>query len=109
MAADTDEQTVPLVVDVRPVVWEATMVTPASDADVTVVVRVTYRTLVEICDDLFGTTESAAVRANYRERRLPGLRRGRDGFPLLAILFRELTAQRLADERLRQRIAELDL
>jgi hypothetical protein len=51
-------------VDLRPVVWEATMVTPASDADVTVVVRVTYRTLVEICDDVFGTTESAAVRPN---------------------------------------------
>ena len=58
------EQRVPLVVDLRPVVWEATMVTPASDADVTVVVRVTYRTLVEICDEVFGTTESAAVRPN---------------------------------------------
>lgn len=51
-------------VDLRPVVWEATMVTPASDADVTVVVRVTYRTLVEIIDETFGTTESAAVRPN---------------------------------------------
>jgi len=50
------------VIDVRPVVWDATMVTLASDADVTVVVRVTYRTLVEICDDVFGTSESAAVR-----------------------------------------------
>ena len=53
-----------LVIDVRPVVWDATMVTLASDADVTVVVRVTYRTLVEICDDEFGTSESAAVRPN---------------------------------------------
>ena len=52
-------------IDVRPVVWDATMVALASDADVTVVVRVTYRTLVEICDDVaFGQTESAAVRPN---------------------------------------------
>src|SRR6185503_6650204 len=29
--------------------------------------------------------------------------------PLLAVLFRQLTPQRLADERLRQRVAELDL
>ena len=54
-----------LVIDVRPVVWDATMVALASDADVTVVVRVTYRTLVEICDDVaFGQTASAAVRPN---------------------------------------------
>ena len=52
-------------IDVRPVVWDATMVTLASDADVTVVVRVTYRTLVEICDVVaFGETASAAIRAN---------------------------------------------
>ena len=52
-------------IDVRPVVWDATMVALASDADVTVVVRVTYRTLVEICDDVaFGQSESAAIRPN---------------------------------------------
>ncbi len=41
------------------------MVALASDADVTVVVRVTYRTLVEICDDVeLGRSESAAIRPN---------------------------------------------
>ena len=64
MAHATNSTRVLVVIELRPVVWEATMVTPASDADVTVVVRVTYRTLVEICDDVFGTTESAAVRPN---------------------------------------------
>jgi hypothetical protein len=64
MASAAIPQTIHLVLDLRPVVWDATMVTPASDADVTVVVRVTYRTLVEICDDMFGVTESAAVRPN---------------------------------------------
>ena len=62
MASATFRKKVLLVIDVRPVVWDATMVTLASDADVTVVVRVTYRTLVEICDEVFGTSESAAVR-----------------------------------------------
>ena len=64
MAHATNSPRVLVVIELRPVVWEATMVTPASDADVTVVVRVTYRTLVEICDDVFGTTQSAAVRTN---------------------------------------------
>jgi hypothetical protein len=64
MARGASEQRVLRMVDLRPVVWEATMVTPASDADVTVVVRVTYRTLVEIIEETFGTTESAAVRPN---------------------------------------------
>ena len=64
MASAATPQTIRLVLELRPVVWEATMVTPASDADVTVVVRVTYRTLVEICDDVSGTSESAAVRPN---------------------------------------------
>ena len=64
MARAAFRKKVLLVIDVRPVVWDATMVTLASDADVTVVVRVTYRTLVEICDDVFGTSESAAIRPN---------------------------------------------
>jgi hypothetical protein len=50
--------------DLRPVVWDATMVTPLEDRDVTVVVRVTYRTLEQICLDLGTLTESAAVRTN---------------------------------------------
>ncbi len=48
--------------DLRPMVWDAQMVAPASDADATVLLRVTYRTLAEICDDLCAVTESAAVR-----------------------------------------------
>ena len=43
--------------DLRPVVWDATMVTPCGD-DVTVVVRVTYRTLEQICLDLWSATQS---------------------------------------------------
>ena len=42
--------------------WDAAMVAPAPDADVTVVLRVTYRTLAEIVDDLCAVTESAAIR-----------------------------------------------
>ena len=52
------------VMDLRPMVWDAAMVAPTSDADVTVVLRVTYRTLAEIVDDLCAVTESAAVRSN---------------------------------------------
>lgn len=52
------------VLDLRPVVWDATMVTPLEDRDVTVVVRVTYRTLEQICLDLGTVTESAAARTN---------------------------------------------
>ena len=44
--------------------WDAAMVAPASDADVTVVLRVTYRTLAEIVDDLCAVTQSAANRPN---------------------------------------------
>ena len=52
------------VVEYRPVVWDATMVAPRDDRDVTVVVRVTYRTLEQICEDLFAVTTSEAVRPN---------------------------------------------
>ena len=50
------------VMDLRPMVWDAAMVGPASDADVTVVLRVTYRTLADIVDDRCAVTESAAIR-----------------------------------------------
>lgn len=46
--------------DLRPVVWDATMVTPCGD-DVTVVVRVTYRTIEQICMDLFSSTQSSVL------------------------------------------------
>ena len=52
------------VMDLRPMVWDAAMVAPASDDDVTVVLRVTYRTLADIVDDLCAVTESAAIRPN---------------------------------------------
>jgi len=52
------------VMDLRPMVWDAAMVTPASDDDVTVVLRVTYRTLADIVDDLCAVTQSAAIRPN---------------------------------------------
>jgi hypothetical protein len=64
MAADARAQRVLSVIDLRPVVWEATMVTAASDVDVTVVVKVTYRSLIEICDETFGVTDSAFARYN---------------------------------------------
>ena len=43
-------------------VWDAEMVAPTSDADATVVLHVTYRTLAEIVDDLCAVTKSAADR-----------------------------------------------
>ena len=52
------------VMDLRPMLWDAAMVAPTSDADVTVVLRVTYRTLAEIIDDRCAVTESAANRSN---------------------------------------------
>lgn len=50
------------VLDLRPMVWDAEMVAPASDADATVVLYVTYRTLAEIVDDLCAVTKSSANR-----------------------------------------------
>jgi hypothetical protein len=47
-------------VDLRPVVWGATIVTPREDRGVTIVIRATYRTLEEICLDLVAVTESSA-------------------------------------------------
>jgi hypothetical protein len=51
-------------VDLRPVVWDATMVTPDEEDGVTVIVRVTYRTLEAIVLDLTAVTESRATRPN---------------------------------------------
>lgn len=48
-------------VDLRPVVWDATVVTPRSDRGVTIVLRVTYRTLEQLCGDVCGETTSEAV------------------------------------------------
>ena len=50
--------------DLRPVVWDATMVTPRDDRGVTVVLRVTYRTIEQIILDQSALTESTAIRSN---------------------------------------------
>lgn len=49
-------------VDLRPVVWDATMVTPRDDRGVTVVLRVTYRSIEQICLDEGALTRSVAAR-----------------------------------------------
>lgn len=45
--------------DLRPVVWDATVVTPRDDRGVTIVIRARYRSLEEICLDRVAVTESA--------------------------------------------------
>ncbi len=35
--------------DLRPMLWQATIIAPAADAGVTVVLRVTYRTIEALC------------------------------------------------------------
>ena len=52
------------VLDLRPVVWDASMVTPSEDDGVTIVLRVTYRTLEEIVLDAHAVTETGRRRAN---------------------------------------------
>ena len=53
-----------LVLDLRPVVWDASMVTPSEDDGVTIVLRVTYRTLEEIILDAHAVTETGTRRPN---------------------------------------------
>ena len=48
-------------VDLQPVVWDATVVTPREDPGVTIVLRVTYRTIEQICLDLASSTRSQAT------------------------------------------------
>ena len=52
------------VLDLRPVVWDASMVTPSEDDGVTIVLRVTYRTLEEIILDAHAVTETGTRRPN---------------------------------------------
>lgn len=54
-------------VDLRPVVWDATVVTPRCDRGVTIVLRVTYRTLEQLCGDVCGETKSEAVLPLYTD------------------------------------------
>jgi len=39
--------------EIRPMVWSAQVIAPAADADVTILMRVSYRSLEEICGALF--------------------------------------------------------
>lgn len=52
-------------VDLRPVVWDATVVTPREDRGVTIVLRVTYRTIEQLCGELCNETASEAVLVPY--------------------------------------------
>ena len=52
------------VLDLRPVVWDASMVTPSEDDGVTIVLRVTYRTLEEIILGAHAVTETGTRRPN---------------------------------------------
>ncbi len=52
-------------VDLRPVVWDATVVTPRDDRGVTIVIRVTYRTLEEICLDLGPLSYTGAAASRF--------------------------------------------
>ena len=54
-------------VDLRPVVWDATVVTPRDDRGVTIVLRVTYHTIEQLCGDMFAETASEAVVAPYAD------------------------------------------
>ena len=52
------------VLDLRPVVWDASMVTPSEDDGVTIVLRVTYRTIEDIILDTHAVTETGTRRPN---------------------------------------------
>lgn len=54
-------------VDLRPVVWDATVVTPRDDRGVTIVLRVTYRTLEQLCGEVCSETTSEAVVPAYAD------------------------------------------
>jgi len=49
-------------VDIRPMVWDASVIAPSQCDEVTVILRVTYNTLEAICGDLFDVTETAPER-----------------------------------------------
>ena len=44
--------------DIRPMIWSAQVIAPAADADVTVLMRVTYNTLEQICGSLFDSRDA---------------------------------------------------
>lgn len=48
-------------------VWDATVVTPRDDRGVTIVLRVTYRTLEQLCGEVCGETTSHAVMPTYAD------------------------------------------
>lgn len=57
-------------VDLRPVVWDATVVTPRDDRGVTIVLRARYLTLEELCADGASITRSIAGAAAVRHGRV---------------------------------------
>ncbi len=48
-------------------VWDATVVTPRDGRGVTIVLRVTYRTLEQLCGEICADTTSEAVLAPYTD------------------------------------------
>ena len=44
--------------DIRPMVWSAQVIAPAADANVTILMRVSYRTLEEICAALIESRDA---------------------------------------------------
>ncbi len=52
-------------VDLRPVVWDVTVVTPRADRGVTIVLRVTYRTIEQLCGEPCVETASGAMLPSY--------------------------------------------
>jgi hypothetical protein len=57
-------------VDLRPVVWDATVLAPRDDRGVTIVLRARYRTLEEICTDAAADTRSLASFTPARQGRV---------------------------------------
>jgi hypothetical protein len=49
--------------DIRPMIWSAQVIAPAEDANVTVLMRVSYRSLEEICGALFERRDAVVAGA----------------------------------------------
>jgi hypothetical protein len=46
--------------DIRAMVWDARVIAPSPDDDVTVVVRVSYQSIEALCGEFFDAVESKA-------------------------------------------------
>jgi hypothetical protein len=49
--------------DIRPMVWSAQVIAPAADANVTILMRVSYRSLEEICGALLESRDAVHAAA----------------------------------------------